>query len=252
MSYTTKQILANTSNYGSKRSKSNIKYLVYHYTANKGDTAENNGNYFKNNIVNASANFFVDDTMVVESVPPEYIAWAVGGSKYSNCVSTGGGTYYGKATNKNTIHIEMCGDKNGNASTKTQENAITLGKELMEKYNIPIENVIRHFDVNGKRCPAYFCYSDTNDKAWKEFKARLDGEKENINKKNTSTTKNKLPYKVKITANVLNVRNGAGTKYKINTQVKKGEVYTIVEEKSGWGKLKSAAGWISLEYVKKI
>lgn len=58
-------------------------------------------------------------------------------------------------------------------------------------------------------------------------------------------------YQVIITADVLNVRNGAGADYKINTTVKKGEVYTIVAENNGWGKLKSNAGWISLKYTKK-
>lgn len=58
-------------------------------------------------------------------------------------------------------------------------------------------------------------------------------------------------YKVKVTANVLNVRAGAGTNYKVNTTIRKNEVYTIVEEKNGWGKLKSGAGWISLNYTRK-
>jgi uncharacterized protein YgiM (DUF1202 family) len=60
------------------------------------------------------------------------------------------------------------------------------------------------------------------------------------------------PYLVRITADVLNVRAGAGTGYKINTQVKKNEIYTIVAEKNNWGKLKSGAGWISLQYTKKV
>ncbi len=60
------------------------------------------------------------------------------------------------------------------------------------------------------------------------------------------------PYVVRITASSLNVRAGAGTTYKINTVVHKNEAYTIVEEKSGWGKLKSGAGWISLNYTKKV
>ena len=59
-------------------------------------------------------------------------------------------------------------------------------------------------------------------------------------------------YKVKVTANVLNVRKGPGVKYKVVTQVKKGQVYTIVETKNGWGKLKSGAGWINLSYTKKV
>lgn len=67
----------------------------------------------------------------------------------------------------------------------------------------------------------------------------------------TPTTKFE-PYLVKITANTLNVRAGAGTNYRINTQVRKNQVYTIVGEQSGWGKLKSGAGWIYLDYTKKI
>ena len=56
-------------------------------------------------------------------------------------------------------------------------------------------------------------------------------------------------YKVKITANVLNVRAGAGTDFKKVTTVKRGEVYTIVDTASNWGKLKSGAGWICLDYT---
>jgi N-acetylmuramoyl-L-alanine amidase len=76
-------------------------------------------------------------------------------------------------------------------------------------------------------------------------KAIFDKLDELIASKNSS-------YKVKITASVLNVRKGAGTNYAIATTVKKNEVYTIVEEKNGWGKLKSEAGWISLSYTTRI
>ena len=60
------------------------------------------------------------------------------------------------------------------------------------------------------------------------------------------------PYLVRITADILNVRSGAGTNYRINCQVKQKSVYTIVEEKNGWGKLKSGAGWISLKYTERV
>lgn len=69
--------------------------------------------------------------------------------------------------------------------------------------------------------------------------------------------KNNLPYMVKITADCLNIRKGAGTNTaKVGSITDKG-VYTIVEEKSGaeatkWGKLKSGAGWISLDYARKL
>lgn len=59
-------------------------------------------------------------------------------------------------------------------------------------------------------------------------------------------------YLVRVTADVLNVRKGAGTSYDIVTQVEKGEVYTIVAESGDWGKLKSGAGWINLKYTEKV
>lgn len=68
----------------------------------------------------------------------------------------------------------------------------------------------------------------------------------------TATKPTFKPYIVSITTDVLNVRNGAGTNYKINTQVRKHQLYTIVDEKNGWGKLKSGAGWISLDYTKRV
>lgn len=59
-------------------------------------------------------------------------------------------------------------------------------------------------------------------------------------------------YVVKITGDVVNVRAGAGTNYRINTQVKQNQLYTIVDEKDGWGKMKNGSGWICLDYTKKI
>lgn len=59
-------------------------------------------------------------------------------------------------------------------------------------------------------------------------------------------------YKVKITANALNYRSGPGLSFKINGVIRNQGVYNIVEEKDGWGKLKSGAGWINLSYTKKI
>ena len=62
----------------------------------------------------------------------------------------------------------------------------------------------------------------------------------------------KFPYLVEITADRLNVRAGASMNYAVTTVVKKGGVYTIVDENNGWGKLKSGAGWINLSYTRRI
>lgn len=61
-----------------------------------------------------------------------------------------------------------------------------------------------------------------------------------------------VPCLVTVTASALNVRRGPGTGYPVAMTIPKGGAYTIVEERQGWGRLKSGAGWISLQYTKKI
>lgn len=59
-------------------------------------------------------------------------------------------------------------------------------------------------------------------------------------------------YRVKVMVDALNIRSGPGTQYKINGCVRDYGVYTITETKNGFGKLKSGAGWICLDYTAKI
>lgn len=59
-------------------------------------------------------------------------------------------------------------------------------------------------------------------------------------------------YKVKVTADALNIRSGPGTQYKINGCIRDYGVYTIVETNGNWGRLKSNAGWICLDYVTRV
>ena len=63
------------------------------------------------------------------------------------------------------------------------------------------------------------------------------------------------PYIVRVTADALNIRKGPGTNYGATGYIQPG-IYTIVAESTGkgaakWGKLKSGAGWISLDYATK-
>ena len=108
MSYVFRTLMADEGNMGGRRAPSSVRYLVYHYTANDGDTAMANARYFARNRVAASARYFVDDAEVVRSVPEERTAWAVGGRKWDDCADTGGGAFYGRCVNANSISIEMC------------------------------------------------------------------------------------------------------------------------------------------------
>ena len=251
MSYVFKNNLARKENYGDKRSISKIKYIVLHYTANDGDTDEANGKYFHNNVVKASAHYFVDDDSVTQTVPDNYVAYSVGGKKWNDCNKTGGGKLYGVVTNTNSISIEMCDTKRDGkvmATEATMANAAALCKTLMDKYNVDINHVIRHFDVNGKHCPAYFM----DNTAWSNFKKRLV----TTTKDSGATTTS--PFRVKVEIKDLNIRKGPGTNYnKLPSYIIPG-VYTIVEtaqgkgSSSGWGRLKSGVGWISLDFAKRI
>lgn len=67
-----------------------------------------------------------------------------------------------------------------------------------------------------------------------------------------------LPYVVKVDIDDLNIRTGPGIGYaKTGEKTGRGK-FTITEVKegpgsdTGWGKLKSGAGWISLDYAKRI
>jgi N-acetylmuramoyl-L-alanine amidase CwlA len=161
--------LANKGNYGSARDTSVIKYIVVHYTGNDGDTDENNGNYFKNNVVEASAHYFVDDDSITQTVPDNYAAWHCGAKTYK----------HDYCRNTNSLGVEICDDvRNGviYPSEKTIENALELVNYLMRKYNVPKENVIRHYDVTGKLCPAYWCGTKEKDAKWiSAFWSRLEG-----------------------------------------------------------------------------
>ena len=197
MAYTLKKNLANKSNYGGARNLDKIKYIVIHYTANDGDTDENNGKYFANNRVGASAHYFIDDDSITQSVPDNYVAWAVGGAKYDSCSTTGGGKFYKKCTNTNSISIELCDDvKNGTIypSPETIANAIEFTQAKMKEHNIPKENVIRHFDVVGKLCPAYWCGTVAKDSKWlSEFWNKLDGQTVSAKTEKLTEAKNGTP-----------------------------------------------------------
>ena len=178
-----------------------IKYLAIHYTAGASSAAGRAQNMKSSweKSKRASADFGVDDRDMVQfnPDPKNYKCWSVGDNKnpYS-----GGGRLYKIATNANTISIEICSNlKKGTSASKTNhegwyfteaalDNAVKLAKILMKKYNIPLERVVRHYDISGKVCPGVIGwtkaplndtkgnkivgkYSDESE--WLKFKNRL-------------------------------------------------------------------------------
>lgn len=145
--------LAHRSNYGGKRT-AKIEWIVMHYTANDGDSDESNGKYFQQplNPV-ASAHYFVDDDSITRSVPDDYVAYHCGANTYR----------HPSCRNANSIGVEMCDAKRDGkvmATDKTIANAAELVYQLCKQYGIPYDHIIRHYDVTGKLCPAYWVKGD--------------------------------------------------------------------------------------------
>ena len=155
-------IQAHSSNYTKGRTQ-RIQYIVMHYTGNMNDTAKANCVYFSEPERNASAHYFIDAGGVIQSVKDGDTAWHCGGKHY----------VHPECRNSNSIGVEMCtewADGYFRIGKETEQNALELVRGLMRKYDIPAENVIRHYDVTGKKCPEPWVREPGK---WGEFKRRL-------------------------------------------------------------------------------
>ena len=243
------RIACSSKNYAPCSSRT-VSFLAVHYTGNAKDTATGNGNYFKNNSAGASAHLFVDDSHIVQSVRLKDRAWHVGANSYKHKT----------CRNTNSIGIEMCTSGGYKVSAKTKQNAAYLCAYLCRMLGISANQVdtyvLRHWDVTDKNCPAQM--AGNGNAEWTAFKAEVKSILNGKPNASNSAPVSASSFKVQVSISNLNIRKGPGTNYaKTGKKTGKG-VFTITETKSGtgskagWGKLKSGAGWISLDYAKRI
>lgn len=158
------------SNYRAGRTQP-VRYIVMHYTANNGDTARNNCDYYHRvGGLQASAHYFCDEHGAMQSVRECDTAWHCGARAY----------WHPECRNANSIGIEMCSrlqDGKYYFRQGTIENAEALARMLMEKYGIGADHVVRHYDVTHKTCPAPYVESAA---AWNAFKTGLTGEMDDM------------------------------------------------------------------------
>ena len=135
------------------------QYIVIHYTANPGSTAQNNRDYFENlkdtGQTYASAQFVIGlQGEIIQCVPCNEMA------------------YCSNSLNEICISIEMCHpDEWGNFNDDTYNNCVYLVAHLMNYYHMDMDQLIRHYDVTGKNCPRYFVeYEDR----WEVFKGFVE------------------------------------------------------------------------------
>ena len=152
---------AHSGNYQKGRTQP-IEYIVVHYTANTGDTAQNNLDYFARTKTGTSAHYFVDENEVCQSVQDTDVAWHCGSKnpRHPYC------------RNANSIGVEMCNSV-GSVPEAVRDRTAAFVRELMGKYGIDSSHVLRHYDVTGKRCPAPWV---DNPEEWMEFKKMLEVE----------------------------------------------------------------------------
>jgi N-acetylmuramoyl-L-alanine amidase len=158
-------------NFRAGRGGKKIKYIVIHYTANDGDTAAGNASYFARELTKTSAHYFVDEKEAWQSVKDTDTAYAVGAAAY----------VHADCRNDNSISIEMCSRKGVGKvyyiPAATVERTAELTQNLMAKFGVPAANVLRHYDVTGKRCPEPFVRLPG---LWADFKKKLEGSEEDM------------------------------------------------------------------------
>ena len=137
--------------------------------------------------------------------------------------------------------VELCADickRNNIKQLKWKANRNLVGRT-------DEQNMTVHRWFANKDCPGDYIYS------------RLGKIANEVNAKLASNTTN-LSFSVRVDIQDLNIRRGPGTNYAKTGKFTGKGVFTITEVKSGkgstagWGKLKSGAGWISLDYAKRI
>lgn len=132
-----------------------ITGVVIHYVANPGSTAEQNRSYFEglkdSHETYASSHFIVGlEGEIIQCIPTSEMAYA------SN------------DRNNDTVSIEVCHPgETGKFNDATYDSLVELTGWLCEYLEVPVENVIRHYDVTGKLCPLYFV---EHEDAWEQFK----------------------------------------------------------------------------------
>lgn len=132
-----------------------VTSIFVHYTANQNTSAAQNRSYFEQlkdtKERSASAHFIIGyDGEIIQCIPLDEIAYAV------------------MTRNEDSISIECCyKSDNGQFTQETYDSLISLLAWLKETYNLETDDILRHYDCGGKKCPIY--YTEHED-AWEKLK----------------------------------------------------------------------------------
>ena len=134
-----------------------IEYLVIHWVGNAGSSAIANRNYFENlqntHKTYASSHYVIGlDGEIIRCIPEDEVAFHAG--SYS--------------MNRKSIGIEDCHpDWDGKFNENTYNSLVELCANICKRYELSVDNIIRHYDVTGKNCPKYYVEHEDE---WIKFK----------------------------------------------------------------------------------
>lgn len=183
-----------------RKRKERIEYIVVHYTANFHPlaSAEMNARYLQR-AKNAGCHYAIDDEEIIQCVPENEVAFAVGDRKWFGFIPKP--WLKGKVFNENSISYEMCLGGGRNDSLIVDMTARSIAWQMIDKGFLRMEafqiwsaiqqksvvaykkvpdlgRIIRHHDVSGKQCPKFFYKHEWNqereDRAFYKFKLLVD------------------------------------------------------------------------------
>ena len=135
-----------------------VQSMFVHYTANQGTSAAQNRSYFEQlkdtHERSASAHFIIGyEGEIIQCIPLDEIAYAV------------------QTRNYDSISIECCYlAEDGEFSPETEESLVKLLAYLLKLYDLTEEDILRHYDCGGKKCPLYYV---ENEDAWEDLKDKV-------------------------------------------------------------------------------
>lgn len=136
-----------------------VNSIFVHYTANRNTSAAQNRSYFESlkdtHERSASAHFIIGyDGEIIQCIPFEEIAYAV------------------KTRNYDSISIECCYESaDGSFTKETYDSLIHLLAYLVKKYGLSTDDILRHYDCGGKKCPLYYVEHEDD---WEQLKRDVE------------------------------------------------------------------------------
>lgn len=178
------------SRYGS-RGKNQIKYIVVHYTGSPSANglAKKLAERMQTSKRSVSTHYFVGEDGIFQVVEENRAAWHCGGYSKDNKCDCCNAIAIGVdlVEHKKNTKSDSVSDSDWYFSKNVLESGAQFISDLAEKYNIPNDHIIRHFDVTGKVCPRPFVGKDVNEVtgetgefSWMSFKLLIDAKRRKV------------------------------------------------------------------------